>query len=69
MHWTGASSITDGITIDLGLMNAATYNAETEIASLQPGGSWLASYRELEKRMYAVGHRLVTRHDQANAAA
>ncbi|KAL3443133.1 hypothetical protein BJX65DRAFT_312153 [Aspergillus insuetus] len=57
MHWAGASSITDGITIDLGLMNATNYNAEMEIASLEPGGSWLASYRELERhgRMVAGG--------------
>ncbi|KAL3492131.1 hypothetical protein BJX62DRAFT_250876 [Aspergillus germanicus] len=57
MHWAGASSLTDGITIDLGLMNATTYDTETEIASLQPGGSWLASYKELEKhgRMVAGG--------------
>jgi hypothetical protein len=69
MHWAGASSITEGITIDLGLINATTYHAEKEIASLQPGGSWLASYKELEKRTYALGHRLVTRHVQANADA
>ncbi|KAL3458762.1 hypothetical protein BJX64DRAFT_301749 [Aspergillus heterothallicus] len=57
MHWSGAASITNGITIDLGLMNATTYSAETEIASLQPGGYWGASYKELEKhgRMVAGG--------------
>ncbi|KAL4791452.1 hypothetical protein BDV19DRAFT_393063 [Aspergillus venezuelensis] len=57
MQWAGASSIEDGITIDLGLMASTTYNAETEVASLQPGGSWAVSYRELEKhgRMVASG--------------
>ncbi|KAL4950163.1 hypothetical protein BDW69DRAFT_187613 [Aspergillus filifer] len=57
MQWAGASSIEHGITIDLGLMASTMYNAETEIASLQPGGSWAVSYRELEKykRMIAGG--------------
>ncbi|KAL4931415.1 FAD-binding oxidoreductase [Aspergillus undulatus] len=57
MQWAGASSIADGITIDLGLMASTTYDAKTEIASLQPGGSWAVSYKELEKhgRMVAGG--------------
>ncbi|KAJ0423230.1 hypothetical protein BJY00DRAFT_299801 [Aspergillus carlsbadensis] len=57
MHWAGASSITDGITIDLGLMNGTTYDPDSGIASLQPGGSWAASYKELEKygRLVAGG--------------
>ncbi|KAL6237887.1 hypothetical protein BDW75DRAFT_228392 [Aspergillus navahoensis] len=50
MQWTGANSITYGITIDLGLMDSTTYDTETEIASLQPGGTWAKSYQELEKR-------------------
>ena len=54
MQWAGASSVKDGITIDLGLMASTTYDAETEIASLQPGGSWAVSYRELEKCMFSV---------------
>ncbi|KAL4877055.1 hypothetical protein BJY04DRAFT_230882 [Aspergillus karnatakaensis] len=49
MVWAGASEIVDGITIDLGLMDNTSYNAETEIASLQPGGTWVAAYEELEK--------------------
>ncbi|KAL4936970.1 hypothetical protein BDV06DRAFT_227390 [Aspergillus oleicola] len=57
MQWAGASSIEDGITIDLGLVASTTYNAETEVASLQPGGTWAVSYKELEKhgRMVAGG--------------
>ncbi|KAL2818572.1 hypothetical protein BJX63DRAFT_419121 [Aspergillus granulosus] len=57
MHWAGAAGIADGITIDLGLMNRTSYDAETEIASLGPGGYWGASYKELEKhgRMVAGG--------------
>ena len=54
MQWAGASSVKDGITIDLGLMASTTYDAEAEIASLQPGGSWAISYRELEKCMFSV---------------
>lgn len=49
MAWAGANNIADGITTDLGLMHSTTYNPETEIASLQPGGTWAASYKELEK--------------------
>ncbi|KAL4986706.1 hypothetical protein BDW68DRAFT_162633 [Aspergillus falconensis] len=57
MQWPGANNITDGITIDLGLMDSTTYDPETEIASLQPGGTWAKSYQELEKhgRMVAGG--------------
>ncbi|KAL4914325.1 hypothetical protein BDW62DRAFT_220218 [Aspergillus aurantiobrunneus] len=57
MAWSGASNIVDGITIDLGLMARTTYNPENEIASLEPGGTWAASYKELEKhgRMVAGG--------------
>ncbi|KAJ5009822.1 hypothetical protein K4K57_008159 [Colletotrichum sp. SAR 10_99] len=38
--WPGASNIQDGITIDLGLMARTTYNHDTELASLLPGGRW-----------------------------
>jgi FAD/FMN-containing dehydrogenase len=52
MQWPGANNIANGITIDLGLMNSTTYDPETGIASLQPGGTWAKSYEELEKRMF-----------------
>ncbi|KAL2842918.1 hypothetical protein BJY01DRAFT_235845 [Aspergillus pseudoustus] len=57
MHWAGAAGIVNGVTIDLGLMNTTTYDAETKVVSLQPGGYWGASYKELEKygRMVAGG--------------
>ncbi|KAI8211860.1 hypothetical protein K4K53_008743 [Colletotrichum sp. SAR 10_77] len=55
--WPGASNIQDGITIDLGLMAKTTYNHETELASLLPGGRWTDVYHEVEKhgRMVAGG--------------
>ncbi|KAL4740259.1 hypothetical protein BDV11DRAFT_169303 [Aspergillus similis] len=57
MQWPGANNIANGITVDLGLMNCTTYDPETGIASLQPGGTWAKSYQELEKhgRMVAGG--------------
>ncbi|CBF84557.1 hypothetical protein AN8964.2 [Aspergillus nidulans FGSC A4] len=57
MQWPGANNIVNGITIDLGLMNSTTYDPETGIASIQPGGTWAKSYQELEKqgRMVAGG--------------
>ncbi|KAL3302805.1 6-HYDROXY-D-NICOTINE OXIDASE [Colletotrichum asianum] len=55
--WPGASNIQDGITIDLGLTAKTTYNYETELASLLPGGRWTDVYHEVEKngRMVAGG--------------
>ncbi|KAI8184267.1 Bifunctional solanapyrone synthase [Colletotrichum sp. SAR 10_75] len=55
--WPGASNIQDGITIDLGLMAKTTYNHETKLASLLPGGRWTDVYHEVEKhgRMVAGG--------------
>ncbi|KAL2857738.1 hypothetical protein BJY01DRAFT_242160 [Aspergillus pseudoustus] len=57
MSWAGASNIVDGITIDLGLMKGTSYDVETQIASLLPGGTWAEVYPELEKhgRMVAGG--------------
>jgi FAD/FMN-containing dehydrogenase len=57
MSWAGASNIVDGITIDLGLMKGTSYNPETQIASLLPGGTWAKVYTELGKygRMVAGG--------------
>lgn len=50
MSWAGASNIQEGITIDLGLLTATTYNPETRIASLLPGARWADVYAEVEKR-------------------
>lgn len=46
----GASSIEDGVTIDLGLLNITTYRAENSMASLGPSARWGDVYAELEKR-------------------
>lgn len=46
----GASSIEDGVTIDLGLLHTTTYNAENNVASLGPSARWGDVYVELEKR-------------------
>ncbi|KAJ6178232.1 hypothetical protein N7519_008693 [Penicillium mononematosum] len=49
MAWAGANNIETGVTIDLGLMTTTTYNPDTKVASLQPGGTWAQVYSELEK--------------------
>ncbi|KAI6093239.1 FAD-binding domain-containing protein [Hypoxylon rubiginosum] len=50
MSWNGAgNNIEEGVTIDLGLMAKTTYNPETKLASLQPGGRWTNVYADVEK--------------------
>ena len=49
MAWAGANNINDGVTIDLGLMTKTTYDPETKLASIQPGGRWTDVYAEVEK--------------------
>jgi FAD/FMN-containing dehydrogenase len=39
-QWAGGSDVEDGVTIDLGGMKDVTYNAETTVASIQPGPRW-----------------------------
>ncbi|KAI8936156.1 hypothetical protein NX059_007651 [Plenodomus lindquistii] len=46
--WAGSNNIDSGVTIDLGLMNSTTWNADTEVASIQPGSRWNAVYTTLE---------------------
>lgn len=46
----GASSIEDGVTIDLGRLNTTTYKTENNVASLGPSARWGDVYAELEKR-------------------
>lgn len=46
----GASSIEDGVTIDLGLLNTATYDAKSNLACLGPSARWGDVYAELERR-------------------
>lgn len=47
--WAGSNNIADGVTIDLGNMNATTYHAENSTASIQPGSRWLQVYETLDK--------------------
>lgn len=49
-----AASIEDGVTIDLGLMNATIYNSENGSASVQPGARWASVYKALEEHDVAV---------------
>jgi FAD/FMN-containing dehydrogenase len=53
----GSNDIEDGVTIDLQHMNNTTYNAKTQVASIQPGGRWGDVYQALEPlgRMVAGG--------------
>lgn len=46
--WAGANNIDDGVTIDLGNMNATTYDARTSTASILPGSRWLQAYQTLD---------------------
>ncbi|KAI1412613.1 FAD-binding domain-containing protein [Hypoxylon sp. FL1857] len=50
MSWIGAgNNIDDGVTIDFGLMAKTTYDPETGLALLQPGGRWRDVYADVEK--------------------
>lgn len=50
----GGNNIANGITIDLSSMNSTTYNANTNLASLQPGSRWEYVYDDLEKEGVVV---------------
>lgn len=47
--WEGGSNIEDGIVIDLGAMDSVTYDAETKVASIQPGSRWTDAYAKLNE--------------------
>ncbi|KAJ6785623.1 hypothetical protein PWT90_00496 [Aphanocladium album] len=42
-----SNSVRSGVTIDLGNMNATTWNPKTGLASIQPGGDWQGVYEAL----------------------
>ncbi|ETS74969.1 hypothetical protein PFICI_13453 [Pestalotiopsis fici W106-1] len=44
-----SNNIATGVTIDLTQLNATTYDAATNVASLGTGARWLSVYEELEK--------------------
>ncbi|KAI8212055.1 Bifunctional solanapyrone synthase [Colletotrichum sp. SAR 10_76] len=45
--FAGSNSVEDGVTIDFGYMNGTTYNPDTKLASIQPGGHWQTVYDTL----------------------
>ncbi len=45
----GSNNITDGVTVDLGLLNSTLYDPATETVHLEPGAKWKDVYAELEK--------------------
>ncbi|RYP43670.1 hypothetical protein DL768_009801 [Monosporascus sp. mg162] len=55
MAWAGANNTESGVTIDLELLDAVTYNPKTEIASLGPGARWTNVYTQLEEHGVLVG--------------
>lgn len=44
----GFSNIEAGVTIDFSKMNESSYDAETNLASIQPGGRWKKTYADLD---------------------
>lgn len=46
--WAGSNNIDNGVTIDLGLMNATTFDPATKVASILPGSRWNQVYATLE---------------------
>jgi FAD/FMN-containing dehydrogenase len=45
--WAGSNNVDKGVTIDLGHMNGSWYDAETGVASLEPGSHWKDVYANL----------------------
>lgn len=43
-----SNNIDEGVTIDLAQMNGSTYNKETNLASVGPGGKWMNVFRALQ---------------------
>lgn len=50
----GVSNIDNGVTIDMGSFNRTSYNADTGLASVEPGGHWTGAYNELAKSNVTV---------------
>ena len=46
----GASSIQDGVTIDLKNLNQISLSSDQNIASIGPGNTWAPVYQTLEKQ-------------------
>lgn len=45
--WAGANDISNGVTIDLQMMNSTTYNKNNGTASILPGARWQSVYKAL----------------------
>ncbi|KAI0845082.1 FAD binding domain-containing protein [Daldinia vernicosa] len=45
----GSNNIANGVTIDLTMMNSSSYDPETNLAKIQPGGRWRNTYADLQK--------------------
>ncbi|KAI1338876.1 hypothetical protein F5Y15DRAFT_416639 [Xylariaceae sp. FL0016] len=44
----GFSNVANGVTIDLSMMNASTYDADKNVAKIEPGGRWRDVYASLD---------------------
>jgi hypothetical protein len=49
MQWRGASSVANGVTIDLGFLNETWYNPRTKLASIEPSPKWGDVFEILEQ--------------------
>ena len=56
-NWAGSNNITEGVTIDLGLLNSTQYDETNQTAHLGPGGKWKDVYAELVKHGRTVAGR------------
>jgi hypothetical protein len=57
--FSGANSVEDGVTIDFKYLNTTTYDADAEVAHLEPGGTWASAYKVLgEHGVVVVGGRV-----------
>ncbi|KAF2728962.1 FAD-binding domain-containing protein [Polyplosphaeria fusca] len=53
-QWAGSNDVKNGVTIDLGKLRDVTYNAQSKLASLQPGARWDEVYGELQNQGVCV---------------
>ena len=57
-QWTGSNDVHNGVTIDLGRMTGVSYDAQSTLASVQPGPKWADVYfRLLEYGVCVTGGR------------
>lgn len=53
-YYVNGNSVADGITIDMGYLNSTTYDAETNMATVEPGARWGSVYDTLANDGVAV---------------